>query len=175
MIAVLQLDLFDREPAAQVPAPRRRLVSRVAAFVRCVQMDLLSPAWLSRAEDEPVDDDPFCASPVIHRVVHASRARPPQTSGIRSVFDMASSARALQLVQVHHLNSGDEEASRLRYSRTIREAGVTRHIAMRYDETEEWAERERARRARQKVPRPSKAIRTRSRKLLEMVGQGGDA
>lgn len=164
----MQIDLFDREPAAPVPVPRRRFAARVAAFVRWVQLDLLSPSWLNRSDDEPVDDDPFVIAPVVHRTVLALDAEPPQTTGIRSVFDMAAAVlskppRAIQK---------PAEPEPPRYGRTLREVGVTRHIAMRYDETAEWAEKERARRARQKVPRPSKAIRTRSRKLLELVGGG---
>lgn len=168
---MLQLDLFDREPAAAAPAPRRRLAARVAAFVRWVQLDLLSPSWLNRSDGEPVDDDPFVAAPVVHRTVLALDAAPPQTTGIRSVFDMAASV----LSKPPRAAQKPAEPEPPRYGRTVREGGVTRHIAMRYDETAEWAEKERARRARQKVPRPSKAIRTRSRKLLELVGQGTDS
>ena len=40
------------------------------------------------------------------------------------------------------------------HRRIVREGDITRHIAMRVQETDEWAEKERARRARQKLPKP---------------------
>jgi hypothetical protein len=38
----------------------------------------------------------------------------------------------------------------------IRDGDVTRHISLREQDTEEWAEKERIRRAKQKPPRPQK-------------------
>lgn len=52
-----------------------------------------------------------------------------------------------------------------------REDGVTRHVAIREQDTEEWAERERARRARQRPPRPVKGAKTRSKKLNQLIGE----
>lgn len=51
-----------------------------------------------------------------------------------------------------------------------REDGVTRHMAIREQDTEEWAERERQRRARQRPPRPVKGAKTRSKKLEQLIG-----
>lgn len=51
-----------------------------------------------------------------------------------------------------------------------REDGVTRHVAIREQDTPEWAEREQARRARQRPPRPPKGAKTRSRKLQDLIG-----
>ena len=42
------------------------------------------------------------------------------------------------------------------HAQIIREDGVTRHISLRYQETEQWAEKDRDRRAKQKLPRPPK-------------------
>ena len=172
--SAVQLDLFGELAAAAPTAPssinqpRRRPPRRA---MRWEQIDILSPAWVNRAQGEAIDLDPFCAAPVIHRVVHAAQARPPRTSGVRSVFDMATSV----ISKPPRASQTSPEPEPQRYGRTLREGGVTRHIAMRYDETAEWAEKERARRARQKVPRPTQAARTRSRKLLELVGAADGA
>lgn len=164
MIAVQQLDLFDAEHPEPCRAPRRRFAARVAAFVQWVQLDLLSPQWLHRLDGEDLDDDPFVAAPIVHRVVLALDAEPPQTTGIRSVFDMAAAVLSKPAKPPK-----PEQTEPPRYGVTLREVGVTRHVARRHDETEEWAERERQRRARQRVPKPTKRARTRGRKLLEMI------
>ncbi len=52
-----------------------------------------------------------------------------------------------------------------------REDGVTRHVAIREQDTPEWAERERQRRARQRPPRPPKGAKTRSKKLEQLIGE----
>jgi hypothetical protein len=55
--------------------------------------------------------------------------------------------------------------------------GITRHTGAQYPAnrwTEEREEAERQRRARQRPPKPTKAARTRSRKLLEMIGEDLD-
>lgn len=51
-----------------------------------------------------------------------------------------------------------------------REDGVTRHVAIREQDTAEWAEREQQRRARQRPPRPVKAAKTRSKKFMDLIG-----
>lgn len=167
---MLQLDLFDTEHPAPARTPRRRFAARVAAFVQWVQLDLLAPQWLNRVEGEDPDNDPFC-SPIVHRVVLALEAEPPQTTGIRSVFDMAASV----LCKPGRGPDGEVQDRPTpqppRYGVTVREVGVTRHVARRHDETEEWAEKERQRRARQRLPKPSKRARTRGRKLLDLIGQ----
>jgi hypothetical protein len=159
---VQQLDLFNSEAFRdRRPQPAARLV----AAVLWVQLDLLSPEWLNRQEPEEVDDDPFVAAPVVHRVVLALEAEPPQTTGIPSVFDPAF------VVLSKPTRPPRPEEPQPRYGVTTREVGVVRHTARRYDETEEWAEKERQRRARQRVPKPTKRARTRGRKLLELIGQ----
>lgn len=51
-----------------------------------------------------------------------------------------------------------------------REAGTVVVVRMLQQETEEWKQRETARRARQKPPKPAGAAKTRSKKLLALVG-----
>lgn len=53
-----------------------------------------------------------------------------------------------------------------------RDGDVVRLTRITEQETQEWQERERQRRARQTVPKPTAKAKTRSKKLLEMVGEG---
>jgi hypothetical protein len=54
-----------------------------------------------------------------------------------------------------------------------RDGDVVLVVSITEQETEEWQERERQRRARQTVPKPSAKAKTRSKKLMELVGDGG--
>lgn len=58
-------------------------------------------------------------------------------------------------------------------ARVIREAGTVRLERLLPQETEEWQERERARRAKQRPPKPTKKARTRGEKLLALIGEPG--
>lgn len=53
----------------------------------------------------------------------------------------------------------------------IQEDGITRVVTLREQDTPEWAERERQRRARQRPPRPTKGAKTRSKKLNDLIGE----
>lgn len=95
-------------------------------------------------------------------VKQATPARAPA-----SVFDLATLGLSLKV----RLVQTPLEASQQR--RAVREEGVTRCIGAAYPSnrwTPEREEQEKARRARQKPPRPPKGAKTRSRKLLELVG-----
>jgi len=166
-LAVLQLRLFGDARGETAGQRRRDRVARaVAAVAQWVQLDLL--AWVDRHQAVDDDDDPLIAAPIVHRVVLALEAEPPQTSGIRSVFDMAAA-----VLSKPSRPPKAEQPEPQRYGVTHREVGITRHVARRHDETEEWQERERQRRARQRVPKPTRGARTRSRKLLDLIGTNG--
>lgn len=84
-----------------------------------------------------------------------------------SVFDLAAMGLCLKVRLIQPQEAGEQR-------RSIREDGITRSIGAAYPSnrwTPEKEEQERARRARQKPPRPPKGAKTRSRKLLEMVGE----
>ena len=92
--------------------------------------------------------------------VQAERARPAKL-GPASVFDLAA-------VQMRPVRLESEQ--RRRYSRVIEKAGGRVRIMVDERETPEWQEREYQRRARQVVPRPVRAVRTKSEKLKQMIG-----
>lgn len=58
--------------------------------------------------------------------------------------------------------------------RVERDGDSVRLVRILPQETVEWQERERQRRARQKPPRPPKKAKTRSRKLLDIIGDDLD-
>lgn len=97
----------------------------------------------------------------VHRRVSARACAAPRTTAATSIFDIGRLSaltgwRAAEDTTVHRL--------------VMRDGDVTRHVSLREQDTDEWAERERARRARQKPPRPPKTAKTKSRKLLDLVG-----
>jgi len=171
-----QLALFATDQAGR-RCPRRRAVARKAPPLPIwwPQLGLFDqPAPPPPADDGPddfFDEDPFVTTPIHHMVVSASLTPAPQTSGIRSVFDLAARVLACP-ARARKERPQPHQAPR--HGRTLRDGDCTRHVAMRHDETEEWQERERQRRARQRVPRPSSKAKTRSRKLLDLIGPGED-
>lgn len=165
MLGELQLLLFVDLPIPDPASPRQRARrKRLQLFGRLWrQMELkLVPRRQPRPAAEP-DSDTEYDYPV-HRIACAASLPAPTFSAPRSVFDLASFGLASGITQCQPAQI---------HRRVIREDGVTRHVAMRYQETDEWAERERARRAKQRPPRPPKGAKTMSGKLRELVGVDG--
>lgn len=92
--------------------------------------------------------------------VQAGATRPAKP-GPASVFDLA-------VVQLRPVRLESEQ--RRRHSRVIEKAGGRVRIMVDERETPEWQEREYQRRARQVVPRPPRAAKTKGEKLKQMIG-----
>lgn len=86
----------------------------------------------------------------IQRVVPAGSTALPSVLGLRSVFEMGKS------VQQRGPAPGGGASHPARSSVIVRAGGVTRHTSVREQDTAEWAEKERQRRARQRLPPPPK-------------------
>lgn len=86
----------------------------------------------------------------VQRIVPARGAGLPSVLGLRSVFEMGASVQRSGLV-----GAGGAPLP-ARSSVIVRDGGVIRHTSVREQDTDEWAEKERQRRARQKPPRPPK-------------------
>lgn len=86
----------------------------------------------------------------IQRVVPAGSTALPSVLGLRSVFEMGKS------MQRRGPAPGGGASLPARSSVIVRAGGVIRHTSVREQDTDEWAEKERQRRARQKPPRPPK-------------------
>lgn len=141
------------------PAQPRGPIRRAAGQAVQLMLDFFG-AVLSPDE---IDDEP-----VIKRVVKASEAPPIQTSGPCSVFALAGLVLA----------SGAKPKRQEEFSppplplcKIERSTDGVRVIRLRHDETDEWAEKERLRRARQKPPKPTAKAKTRSEKLTQLIGE----
>jgi hypothetical protein len=122
---------------------------------------------------EPERDDP---EPLpVHRLVSAADAPPVETRGVASVFTLADASKAAHAMRTFGrfgAASGFEPAP-YRVERSYAD-GTVRMIRQRPEDTEEWQERERIRRAKQRPPKPTRKAKTRGKKLLEMIGEAND-
>lgn len=161
-----QLELFVGL-AVPEPAPRRKGKRRP----RAVGMPMPIQFAIDLRERVEVDPDEIAEEGdyFAHRVVDAAACEAPKTTAACSIFALAAETgaeiAARQVITEFMLGGladkpPKEPKKPKRHPATqacvIREAGVTRHIAVRYQDTEEWAEKERERRARQKPPKPAK-------------------
>lgn len=118
--------------------------------------------------DEEDEDDEFDFP--VHGIVSAAGLVAPVTRAPRSIFELAQRPVATRI-----RTSLAAPPPPPPLPQTQRQDGVTRCLGAAYPSrwTPEDEERERQRRARQKPPKPSKRARTKSRKLVELVGEMG--
>lgn len=162
MLCELQLLLFVDLPVPEIeprPRVRRKRPQLTRSLWQQLQLTLVT-VRAKAAKDHDADTEYDYPA---HRIVSAASLPAPAFSAPRSVFDLASfgivsGMTSCPAAQVHR--------------RVIREDGITRHVAMRYQDTQEWADKEQARRARQRPPKPTKGAKTMSGKLRELVGAG---
>lgn len=95
--------------------------------------------------------------------------RPPRAL-VASVFDLAAGAPRIPL-RPRGAASAETDRSVLRI---IRDGDRTRCERLLPQETDEWQQREAARRAKQKLPKPPKRAKTISKKLAALVGECDD-
>lgn len=162
-LSVQQLQLFLIDKTEEI----RLRVAYVTQQQR--QTEMRSAVLMARPAQRPVTQWVFWGDAVVigqrQQKKQARQATP--TRAPASVFDLATLGLSLKV----RLMQTPLEASEHR--RAVREEGVTRCIGAAYPSnrwTPERQEQEIARRARQKPPRPPKGAKTRSRKLLELVG-----
>jgi hypothetical protein len=168
-----QMTLFPElapPPDAAASLPRRLRVVRpwyvaVRVLLQLRQAPLRMPLRaLERDEDTEWD---FPA----HRAVSAAEAPPVQTVAVSSIFGLADTLRQLKRGRFGAPEQFDPAPYRVERSHAD---GTVRVIRQRPDETAEWREKEAARRARQRPPKPTKKAKTRSKALLEMIGENRD-
>lgn len=135
------------------PAPTRRILSMPS---------------LGSCDDE-LNDDPL----PVHRIVPAYGQSLPVTSGFVSVFDMAAMSKHLPPLRLSSSRASKRAATRIQDAAHLaieRDIGIVRVRRIHYLDTHAWIEQEAARRARQKPPKPTAKAKTKSRKLIDMVG-----
>jgi len=126
------------------------------------------PSSLADLFDAEEEQDEWSAAPPVRIVVSAAGRLPPKTIAPRSIFDAAGSS-----LPRTRLRSAECPVQRARKVVELAD-GHRRHIALQPQDTEEWKEKEAARRARQKPPKPTKGAKTMGRKLAELIGEGRD-
>lgn len=136
----------------------------------------LAWACMSHADEELTEvDDLRIDPPVVHRLVSAVGQPLPNTRGFGSVFDFGEALRfatsAVNLfgakVKARTQDVCIQDAVHLRINR---QPGCVSVRRVHYLDTAEWQEREAARRARQRPPKPTAKAKTKSRKLVDLVG-----
>lgn len=154
-----QLSLFDDFGAPVVQCPQGlQLVPDHASLLPDAEV----AAWAFNDPDEP-DVDALVTQPIIKRTVSAADAAPLPIRGPASIFDMAHQRKPITV----RMERPQEGAS---FRRVARDGGVTRCVRIQEQDTAEWQEREAARRARQRPPKPTAKAKTKSRKLVDLVG-----
>lgn len=154
-----QLSLFDAfgVPVAPYPADLPLSPDHASALP-----DSEVVAWACNDPDDQ-EDDILVTSPIIKRIVSAAEAEPLPIKGPSSIFDMAHQPKPIT-VRMERPQDGAT------FRRIARDGGVTRCVRIQEQDTAEWQEREAARRARQRPPKPTAKAKTKSRKLVDLVG-----
>jgi hypothetical protein len=138
--------------------------------------DAVDDADLGLEGDEPEGVD-YGAQPFEQRRVNARDVAPPVTLAPASVFEMA----AAMLKRGGRFGTREQfevpQPPKRQRLTVQREDGVTRCVGAQYPANRWDAERheqERIRRAKQRPPKPTRKAKTRSRKLLEIIGEPDD-
>jgi hypothetical protein len=153
-----QAELFvDMPVCGRIRQKRRRIC--VVGFEPRPAMQL-SFELVERLEFE--DDDPLIYAPAIQRTVPASSVSPIAVT-------CASSVWALAFAPIQIKQKPVEPA---KVHRKLIDTGKGfRAVRIMEAETLEWKEREIARRAKQTPPRPSQAMRTKSKRFKDLIGE----
>lgn len=153
-----QAELFaDMPGCGRIRQKRRR--SCVVGFEPRPAMQL-SFELVERLEFE--DDDPLIYAPAIQRTV-------PASSVASIAVTCASSVWALAFAPIQ-IKQKPVEPKRV-HRKLIDTGKGFRAVRIMECETQEWREREEARRAKQTPPRPSKAMRTKSKRFKDLIGE----
>lgn len=173
--------LFDDLPIpAAVPATRTALARRCRVRVaprRDVQLvlDFDFREFAAQASGWLDDEDTAYDFPTRRRTV-AGRDPAPRTTGAASIFALAAgvrleAARKGGVPRRPKASRAPSPAPAPPLIRVEREDGRVRVVRLRPEETDEWAERERLRRARQRPPKPTKAAKSRGKKVRAWDGE----
>lgn len=162
-------DLVDAAAALDVDdLPRWRALFKAAGF----SLEDINDEEAEDPDDSArVDLDSIMAvriTPTVQRVVFAEDARCKSALPAVpvSVFDLAEKPMELRGRQPITSTVPPQTAQRIE-----RLEGITRCTSIVIQDTPEWMERERQRRARQRPPRPPRGAKTRSKKLSALIGE----
>lgn len=178
-----QLSLFAcfAAPAAVKSPLRRRSTSRGLhrSASHAAQMVIDLRERIQEAEEDWADR--WASRPVVHAIIPATQTKMPETRAAASIFDLAYQFTAEQVISefmvgdISQPKANSKKKTKLPaiqeqiHTRVIRDAGTVRCIRMHHTDTTEWQEREAARRARQRPPKPGSKYKTMSEKLKETI------
>lgn len=167
MLLFTDLPIPPATPAPLQPraegTPWRVAVQVLACLL---QLPIRAPLRELERDDLPEPD----ALPV-RRVIRAVDAEPLKVIAVSSVFGLAETARALKRGRFGTREQFEPPPYRVERSYAD---GSVRVIRQRVEETAEWQEREAARRARQRPPKPTAKAKTRGKKVRAWDGEGSD-
>lgn len=170
-----QLPLFRRLPIPRGAQPYRRrspVRRAIAAAFAWVQAEL---EFVLRTLDPPDPADDEFDFPE-HRIVSAADVPPPVTRAPASIFAMAATYLKGKPARRYDFTPQTTRPAALPVQ-VERAAGVTRVVGAQYPAarwTEEKAEAERIRRAKQRPPKPTAKAKSRGKKVREWDGEGGE-
>lgn len=170
-----QMSLFAElsPPPDAAPTPTRRLRMVAVCTWRqavTVLLWLKQPALAMPLRTLDTDADTAFDFPR-RALVKAVEVPPVVTRAPSSIFTMADAMKAAKDLRQHGRFGAVAAAEPAPY-RVERDGDRVRVVRLLPEETDEWKERERARRARQRPPKPVRKAKTRGKKLLEMIGEG---
>ena len=168
---MLFADLPIPSALPKAPRPKRRRKARGRQRKRHA-VQLVLDFWArdvpGRPTVAPLDDEDTAFDFPQHCRSVAGHKPPPATTAAASIWDLAAMPRALPR---RRSPGASIEAPAPPAYRVERDAGRVRVVRLRPEETEEWIERERVRRAKQRPPRPSKGAKTRGKKVRAWDGE----
>ena len=164
MLLFTDLPIPTAPPASPLPKPDRPWRVAVQALACLLQLPIRAPL-------RELDRDDLAEPAPVHRIVSAADAPPVQTVAVSSIFGLAATVQSLKRGRFG--TAEQFEPAPYRVERSYAD-GTLRVIRQRPEETAEWQERERVRRAKQRPPKPSAKAKTRGKKVREWDGEGND-
>jgi len=162
MLLFTDLPIPTAPPASPLPKPDRPWRVAVQALACLLQLPIRAPL-------RELDRDDLAEPAPVHRIVSAADAPPVQTVAVSSIFGLAATVQSLKRGR---FGAAEQfEPAPYRVERSYAE-GTLRVIRQRPEETQEWQDRERARRAKQRPPKPSAKAKTRGKKVRAWDGEG---
>jgi hypothetical protein len=164
MLLFTDLPIPTAPPASPLPKPDRPWRVAVQALACLLQLPIRAPL-------RELDRDDLAEPAPVHRIVSAADAPPVQTVAVSSIFGLAATVQSLKRGRFG--TAEQFEPAPYRVERSYAD-GTLRVIRQRPEETAEWQERERVRRAKQRPPKPSAKAKTRGKKVRAWDGEGTD-
>ena len=164
MLLFADLPIPAATPAPLKPRPQRPWKIAVQALACLLQLPIRAPL-------RDLDRDDIPEPGPVHRIVKAADAEPLKVIPVSSIFGLAATVRSMKAGRFSAPERSDLPPLLVQRDYAT---GSVRVIRQRPEDTAEWQEKERARRAKQRPPKPTRKAKTRSKKLLELIGEPDD-